>query len=409
MFMGCLEVKFYVMLLLPMMQINMQTETQHSSIDRENVQESIKIEQNGSRKAVQRKNKETEDDATLAKAIKVMERPVDYFQIFGDYSYLIRKKDVPYQQHRFRSRLYLQYMTQVAQIHSLFIHCSHTIIPILINFTQGKDKNIDSSNLPMKASYLMSVVNRKAHRQHCKTRAGEHMNSEGETTTTRRLMEMKELQSHGLNIGMLYGIEKGFFSEITPDYMVFVTLRYLATGSFLQVIGDVQGMDKRTASKVVSKVIKSLAVHFKELIKMAKRELCIGALDCTHIKIKSPGGADPENYRNRNGFFSYNVQVLKIKTAETDMQASRYLTNVPRGSPLCKQNRTSRVQFHFLLGIKDDFSQQPEQILKIKMAETDMQASRYLTNVPRVIYHRWYTTSLNKKYMSQPTCTSGGT
>ncbi|CAH2004067.1 unnamed protein product, partial [Acanthoscelides obtectus] len=114
-----------------------ETETQHSSKDRENIiQESPKIEQNGSKKAVKRKSKETDDDATLAKAIKVMERPVDDFQIFGDYSYLIRKKLVPYQQHRFQSRLYLQYMTQVAQIHSLFIHCNHTIIPILINFNQ---------------------------------------------------------------------------------------------------------------------------------------------------------------------------------------------------------------------------------------------------------------------------------
>lgn len=63
-----------------------QTETQHSSIDGENrIQESPKIERNGSKKAVKRKSKETEDDATLAKAIKVMERPLDDFQIFGDY------------------------------------------------------------------------------------------------------------------------------------------------------------------------------------------------------------------------------------------------------------------------------------------------------------------------------------
>ncbi|KAK5647950.1 hypothetical protein RI129_002842 [Pyrocoelia pectoralis] len=37
---------------------------------------------------------------------------------------------------------------------------------------------------------------------------------------------------------------------------------------------------------------------------------CIGALDCTHIKIQSPGGADAERFRNRKGFFSYNVQVV---------------------------------------------------------------------------------------------------
>jgi len=38
--------------------------------------------------------------------------------------------------------------------------------------------------------------------------------------------------------------------------------------------------------------------------------MVIGAMDCTHIKIKSPGGDNAEAYRNRKGFFSINVQTI---------------------------------------------------------------------------------------------------
>lgn len=37
---------------------------------------------------------------------------------------------------------------------------------------------------------------------------------------------------------------------------------------------------------------------------------CIGAIDCTHVKIISPGGEQAETYRNRKGFFSINVQTV---------------------------------------------------------------------------------------------------
>lgn len=36
----------------------------------------------------------------------------------------------------------------------------------------------------------------------------------------------------------------------------------------------------------------------------------IGAIDCTHIKIISPGGENAENFRNRKGVFSLNVQAV---------------------------------------------------------------------------------------------------
>lgn len=43
---------------------------------------------------------------------------------------------------------------------------------------------------------------------------------------------------------------------------------------------------------------------------IAKFPRCIGAIDCTHVRIKSPGGLDGEIYRNRKGFFSINVQTI---------------------------------------------------------------------------------------------------
>nr|CAH7766112.1 unnamed protein product [Callosobruchus chinensis] len=36
----------------------------------------------------------------------------------------------------------------------------------------------------------------------------------------------------------------------------------------------------------------------------------IGSIDCTHVKIQSPGGAHAELYRNRKGYFSINVQTV---------------------------------------------------------------------------------------------------
>lgn len=47
-----------------------------------------------------------------------------------------------------------------------------------------------------------------------------------------------------------------------------------------------------------------------EFYRIARFPKVIGALDCTHIKIASPGGEAPEYYRNRKGYFSVNAQVI---------------------------------------------------------------------------------------------------
>lgn len=38
--------------------------------------------------------------------------------------------------------------------------------------------------------------------------------------------------------------------------------------------------------------------------------LVIGAVDCTHIKVRSFGGPTAELYRGRKGYFSLNVQAI---------------------------------------------------------------------------------------------------
>lgn len=48
----------------------------------------------------------------------------------------------------------------------------------------------------------------------------------------------------------------------------------------------------------------------KAFYAFAKFPRTIGAIDCTHVKIQSPGGAHAENYRDRKGWFSINVQTV---------------------------------------------------------------------------------------------------
>lgn len=116
---------------------------------------------------------------------------------------------------------------------------------------------------------------------------------------------------------------------LTSGEMVLLTLRFFASGNFLLTVADYCGVSVSTASRVVRKVSKAIAklsITFiympsseeeivntaSEFYTIAKFPKVIGAVDCTHIKIQSPGGDDAEIYRNRKGVFSLNVQVNKV-------------------------------------------------------------------------------------------------
>lgn len=114
---------------------------------------------------------------------------------------------------------------------------------------------------------------------------------------------------------------------MSPEDKVLLTLRYYATGSMLIVCGDFIGIHKSTASRIVKLVSHNIAIlrpqyvnfpnnenDFKKVkqdfYNIAKFPMVIGALDCTHVKIKSPGGDNAEVFRNRKNFFSINVQTI---------------------------------------------------------------------------------------------------
>lgn len=85
-----------------------------------------------------------------------------------------------------------------------------------------------------------------------------------------------------------------------------MTLRFYATGSMLIVMGDFGGIDPGTASRVIAAVSIELAGLLLTYIRMpltdqdleeTKNEFkeianfpnVIGAIDCTHVRIQSPG------------------------------------------------------------------------------------------------------------------------
>ncbi|XP_063447160.1 putative nuclease HARBI1 [Mytilus trossulus] len=53
---------------------------------------------------------------------------------------------------------------------------------------------------------------------------------------------------------------------LSVEQQIMVTLRFLASGSFLQVIGDTLGLDKSTVSRVVDSVLDALCEKRNEFI-----------------------------------------------------------------------------------------------------------------------------------------------
>ena len=127
-----------------------------------------------------------------------------------------------------------------------------------------------------------------------------------------------------LEVDLMKGSNRGL--PVPPIHCLLLTLRFLATGTFQLVQGDLSGISQPTVSRIISKVIKVIASRRAQFIKFPPREEefsirndfyslagfpgVIGCIDCTHIAIQSPGGENAELYRNRKGYFSINVQAV---------------------------------------------------------------------------------------------------
>ncbi|KAI4455685.1 hypothetical protein MML48_9g00014051 [Holotrichia oblita] len=152
---------------------------------------------------------------------------------------------------------------------------------------------------------------------------------------------------------------------LTASEMIFRMLRFLATGCFLQTTGDFNGVDKSTACRVIYKVARAIAPLSTRVINMprSKEEItdvrqgfynisrfprCLGALNCAHVKIISPGKDNAEIFRNRKGYFSYNVQVvcdanLQIRNIVCRWLGSAHDAHIFRSSNLRAQFENANV------------------------------------------------------------------
>ncbi|CAN7950423.1 unnamed protein product, partial [Ixodes hexagonus] len=114
---------------------------------------------------------------------------------------------------------------------------------------------------------------------------------------------------------------------LSPMNQVLVALRFYATGTFQVVLGDLWGVHKSTVCRAIKRVTIAIASLAREFVtfpttEAERREVwqgfyamqgfpgVVGAIDCTHVPIQSPGGVDAERYRNRAGYFSINVQTV---------------------------------------------------------------------------------------------------
>ncbi|XP_063431598.1 putative nuclease HARBI1 [Mytilus trossulus] len=135
--------------------------------------------------------------------------------------------------------------------------------------------------------------------------------------------------------------------------MVMVTLRFLATGSFLQAVGDTIGLHKGTFSRIVSDVLTLLCNKRDQFIKWPRNvdetsgdfyrlsgfSNVLGAIDWTHVRIQAPS-EDEASFVNRKGVHSVNMQaVCDAKGKFTNMNAnwpgSSHDSHIFRTSQVC--------------------------------------------------------------------------
>ena len=110
-----------------------------------------------------------------------------------------------------------------------------------------------------------------------------------------------------------------------PAIQVLICLQYLSTNKFQLSIADEFNISQATISRIVYKVSRVISSLARTEINMQPRSLSdvknefysiahfpgvVGALDCSHVPIISPGGIYAELYRNRKGYFSVNIQAV---------------------------------------------------------------------------------------------------
>ncbi|XP_053380159.1 putative nuclease HARBI1, partial [Mercenaria mercenaria] len=142
---------------------------------------------------------------------------------------------------------------------------------------------------------------------------------------------------------------------LSPKQQILIALRFFATGSMYQVIGDTMGFNKGTVSRAVDSVTNALLGHFKDFVswptpdekkkistgfyQLAGFPNVIGCIDGTHVRIQAPAG-DEASYVNRKGFHSISVQAVcddkgRFTSVNASWPGSCHDSHIFRTSGLC--------------------------------------------------------------------------
>ncbi|XP_016984339.1 putative nuclease HARBI1 [Drosophila rhopaloa] len=110
---------------------------------------------------------------------------------------------------------------------------------------------------------------------------------------------------------------------LSPEDKLLLALRFYACGNFLVAVGDFCKVSTSSACRAVKEVSFNIAAMSRDYIKFGETESVVeefqkiskfpnvmGAIGCTHIRIRSPGQSQDEAYRNRKGHFSLNIQAV---------------------------------------------------------------------------------------------------
>ena len=113
---------------------------------------------------------------------------------------------------------------------------------------------------------------------------------------------------------------------LTQKRRMEIFLRYCADPGFQLGVGEDLGVERSTVCKTFASVVDKIHDKAQEWITFPRTELevtqakelwqeryrfpqCIGAIDCTHVRIQKPVQAlHPDEYVNRKGWHSYNIQ-----------------------------------------------------------------------------------------------------
>ncbi|CAH2100915.1 unnamed protein product [Euphydryas editha] len=153
---------------------------------------------------------------------------------------------------------------------------------------------------------------------------------------------------------------------IPPLHQLLLALRFYALGTMLNSVADFAGVSLSSACRKVADISAAIARLYNKYIFLHPRttdkfynisqfpRVC-GAIDCTHVRIQSPCSTIGEEYRNRKGYFSINVQAvcdadLKLLNVAARWPGSAHDATIFNNSVSRAQCEDGIIKNHWLLG-----------------------------------------------------------